>query len=147
ALLLESMIASPAPQATQLPNPEAVLPARVMVEAPYRLEPGDEIEVRFILHPEYNERASIRPDGCVSLPGIGEISLAGVTIAELTVQLKNSYQFLRNPDPLVQVRSFGNRKVYVGGEVNRPGPQVMLGPKTVAQAIVESGGMKESARR
>jgi len=121
--------------------------APVSVKPPYRLEPGDEIELRFVLNPEYNERAQIRPDGRISLPGVGETTAAGVTVAELTAQLKAAYKFLRNPDPLVQVRSYGNRKVYVGGEVAHPGALVVLGPKTVAQAIVESGGIKESAHR
>jgi polysaccharide export outer membrane protein len=119
----------------------------VAMEAPYRLEPGDEIEIRFVTHADYNERGHIRPDGRFSLPGVGEITAAGLTVEELRTQLLGYYKFLRNPDPTVQVRAYGNRKVFVGGDVARPGPVLMYGPKTVAEAVVECGGMRETAHR
>jgi protein involved in polysaccharide export with SLBB domain len=149
ALFGEKAIAWQAPRSGGPAGTEAALraPAPAALETAYRLEAGDEIEVKFVLNPEYNERAQIRPDGRVSLPGIGEITAAGATVADLTAQLKSAYKFLRNPDPTVEVRSYGNRRVYVGGEVVHPGAQVVLGPKTVVQAIVESGGVKESAHR
>jgi polysaccharide export outer membrane protein len=81
------------------------------------------------------------------MPGVGEIKAAGLTVAELSSQTQGLYTTLKRPDLTVQVRSFANRKVFVGGEVLRPGPLMILGPKTVAEAIIESGGMKESARR
>ena len=125
------------------------LPSRPpsVLEAPYQLEAGDEIEIRFVYNPEFNERVQIRPDGRISMPTIGEITAAGMTIADLSARLTNSYSSLKRPDLTIQVRTFANRKVFVGGEVSRPGALPIVGPKTVAEAIVESGGMKETARR
>ncbi len=125
-----------------------VAPARVEYEQAYRLEPGDEIEVRFVYNTDFNERAQIRPDGRVSMPGLGEVVAGGLTVGEFAGRLEAAYQpTLKRPDLTVQVRSFANRKVYVGGEVARPGPLMIMGPKTVAEAIIEAGGMRENAKR
>jgi protein involved in polysaccharide export with SLBB domain len=113
----------------------------------YKLEPGDDIEIRFVTSTEYNDRVVIRPDGRISLLSRGEILAAGLTVAELTASIKESYSFLKNPDPTVQVRGFANRRIYVGGEVARPGPVPIMGPKTIAEAVMESGGLRETAHR
>jgi len=119
----------------------------IALEPIYHLQPGDEIEVRFVQNSEYNERGQIRPDGRISLPEIGEIVAAGSTVEEFTAKVKVAYSFLRNPDPTVQVRGFANRRIFVGGEVARPGMVALTGPKTVTEAIMESGGLRETAHR
>jgi polysaccharide export outer membrane protein len=126
--------------------PPAATPA-IALEPVYHLQPGDEIEVRFVQNSEYNERGQIRPDGRISLPEIGEIVAAGSTVEEFTARVKAAYSFLRNPDPTVQVRAFANRRIFVGGEVARPGMVPLTGPKTVTEAIMESGGLRETAHR
>jgi protein involved in polysaccharide export with SLBB domain len=132
-------------QTVSAPPPAA--PPAIALEQVYRLQPGDEIEVRFIEHSEYNEHGQIRPDGRISLPEVGELLAAGSTVEEFTAKVKTAYSFLRNPDPTVQVRGFANRRIFVGGEVARPGMVALTGPKTVTEAIMESGGLRETAHR
>jgi polysaccharide export outer membrane protein len=65
---------------------------------PYRLEVGDRIEVQSLTSPEQNKEVEIQSDGTVSLGVLGQVSVAGRTIAELREYLNEAYsEYLRNP--------------------------------------------------
>jgi protein involved in polysaccharide export with SLBB domain len=117
-------------------------------EAPFRLSPGDAIEVRLFFNPELNETVQIRPDGRISLHVAGEVMLAGKTIPEGIATLEELYRKeVRTPRVLIQVRSFAARKIYVTGEVLRPGLFNIAGPMTLLEAISEAGGVKNTGDR
>lgn len=117
-------------------------------EPPFRLSPGDTVEVRLFFNPELNETAQIRPDGRISLHIAGEVELAGKTIAEATSMLEGLYKKeVRTPRVLIQVRTYAARKIYVTGEVFRPGLVSIAGPMTVLEAISEAGGVKHTGDR
>lgn len=119
------------------------LPAAPETAAVYRLMQGDVVEIRFFFNPELNESVTIRPDGRVSLQLAGEIVLAGKTIAEASSEIEKLYEKeIRTPRVSIQVRGFGAQKVFVTGEVLRPGPITLPGTITVLQAISEAGGIK-----
>ena len=125
-----------------------VVAAAQRVEEPYRLETGDLIEVRFFYTPDLNDKIQIRPDGRITLGLIGEVMVAGRTVGELTSYLQKRYaEQLKDPAIAVQVLSFANRKVFVGGEVVRPGLIALTGEQTVLGAILEAGGVTRQARR
>ena len=114
---------------------------------PYRLESGDSLEIRFFYNPELNERVQIRPDGRISMGLIGEIPVAGLTIGDLTRQLVERYQkIIKQPSVSIQVTGYANRKIFVGGEVERAGVLALGGRMTLLSAILEAGGLKKSAK-
>jgi polysaccharide export outer membrane protein len=77
------------------------------------------------------------------MPLIGEIALAGKTVAEAEEVLQERYApHLRNTSVSIQVRSYASQKVYVGGEVIRPGTIPLVGDLTVVDAVMEAGGVK-----
>ena len=134
-LILALGVASIAAAFAQTPTPE------------YRLEPGDSIEVRFYYTPDMNDHMLIRPDGCISLALIGTALAAGKTVPELTAYLEDRYaKLLKHPSISVQVQAFANRRIFVGGEVTRPGMLPLVGEETVLGAIVEAGGLTKQAR-
>jgi polysaccharide biosynthesis/export protein len=113
----------------------------------YRLQPGDELDIRFYYNPELNSSVLIRPDGRISLPLANEVQAAGQTPAGLAQALRTAYeQELRRPELTVIVRSFNAQRVFVGGEVASPGVIQALGPLTVLQSVTQAGGFKETAR-
>ena len=57
----------------------------------YRLDTLDEIDVEFMLDPALNRKVSIRPDGMITLPGVGDIMAAGLTPQELAKRIENKY--------------------------------------------------------
>jgi len=107
----------------------------------YRIQAGDLLDIKFFYSPELNEQIPVRPDGRISLQLAQEVQAGGRTPAELTAILKETYsRELKKPDVAVIVRSFGNQRVYVDGEVGKPGMIPLAGPTTVRQAISQAGG-------
>jgi polysaccharide biosynthesis/export protein len=127
----------------------AVPPVTDADDGAYRLVPGDTISIKFMHNPELTEdQVQIRPDGRISMPLIGELLVAGASVNELATRLGSAYEdMLRSPSITIQVRSFADRRVFVGGEVQRPGMLPLVGRQTAMSAVMEAGGLKSSAKR
>lgn len=129
------------------------------------LKEGDELDLRLIYNPEYNQsRIIIRSDGRISLPLVGEIQAAGIRPGELREKLIDMYsKHLKNPDVALLVGPNSARKifadesfisvtlskptdqaVFVGGEVLTPRAVRYGESLTTLQAIMEAGGVKET---
>jgi protein involved in polysaccharide export with SLBB domain len=114
---------------------------------PYRIRPGDLIEVRHRLATEFNDTAVVRPDGQISLPLVPSVMAAGFTTDQLEGALKTAYsRDLRDVELSVLVRSFATQRVFVGGEVERPGMVDLIAGETLMQALYSAGGLKPTAR-
>jgi protein involved in polysaccharide export with SLBB domain len=112
------------------------------------LGPGDMIDVKFFYNPELNESQTVRPDGKISLQLVGEVSVYGKTPAELRQELMMLYKpELKRTEIAVIVRSFYDRRVFVGGEVKTPGLIPMPGPLTALEAIMQAGGFDPRTAR
>jgi len=115
--------------------------------AQYLLSAGDVIELQFFYNPELNQKVQIRPDGRISLPLIGEVELAHKSVPAAIKELEAGYaNDLTTPAINLQIASYANQKVYVGGEVLRPGPFSMPGELTVLDAVMEAGGIKHTGK-
>lgn len=78
-------------------------------EREFRLQVQDVIEVRFPETPDMNDTQAIRPDGCISLPYIGEIKAAGLKPSELESELREKYTgILQRAELYVAVREYGS---------------------------------------
>jgi protein involved in polysaccharide export with SLBB domain len=120
--------------------------APVASEEPYRIQAGDELEVRFFHTPNQNVTLRVRPDGYISLPLVYELYVAGRTVEDVRLELTERVSHeLASPEIAVIVRSFSTYLVHVGGEVSRPGVLELTGPRTVLQAVFEAGGLLPSA--
>ena len=117
-------------------------------EQEYRIQVGDQLDIKFFYNPELNEQVTVRPDGRISLQLVREIIASDLTPAQLTDLLTQKYATnLQRPEITVIVRSFGSQRVYVDGEVAKPGIVPLVGFVTVLQAISQAGGLKDAARR
>jgi protein involved in polysaccharide export with SLBB domain len=61
-------------------------------EGSYRLDTLDEIRIEFILDPDLNRTVTIRPDGMITLPGVGEVRAAGLSPGELAKRISDKYK-------------------------------------------------------
>ena len=115
---------------------DAMIPSRAV-----RLAPGDIVRLTFAGAPEWNQSQTIRADGKLSLPQIGEVRAAGKLVPQFQSQLEGLYEpELTNNNVLVTLEN-GVMSVYVSGAVNKPGKISFNRPMTVLQAIAEAGGM------
>jgi polysaccharide biosynthesis/export protein len=113
----------------------------------YRIQPGDQLDIKLFYNPELNEQLTVRSDGRITLQLVNDVVAAGRTPSELTEVLNKAYSAeLANPKVAVIVRASVADKIYVDGEVNRAGLVTMPGPMTVLQSIAQAGGLKESAK-
>lgn len=148
ALLTACLAAPAAAQTLESLRQSAVPPVSDADDGSYLLSPGDIIEIKFVHNPELNEEIRIRPDGRISMGLIGELLVARSTIAQLSTRLATAYaEILRTPTVTIQVKEFANRRIFVGGEVNRPGMLPMFGRQTALGAVMEAGGFRPTAAR
>ena len=111
----------------------------------YRLQVGDEIQLKFYLSPELDQEVIIRPDGRISLQLLDDVAAVGLTPMELDRTVTDRYRTeLRNPEITVIVKRLA-AKVYVGGEVRQPRFVAHTGSLTVLQAVFEAGGFMDTA--
>jgi polysaccharide export outer membrane protein len=115
-------------------------------QSDYRIGRGDELDVVFFYAPELTTKAFVRPDGKISLPFLGDVKVVDQAPAALAGELKNLYKaHLPRPEISVNIRTFGAYRVFVGGEVTRPGAQPLIGATTAIQAIMTAEGFTERA--
>ena len=113
----------------------------------YRLGLGDVIDVKFFRNPEFNEQITIRPDGRISLPRVGELLVAGMTPAQLDSVITKAYaEFVVDPDVTVIVRQFSGNQIYVLGQVTKPGGYPIQKNMTLIEAVAAAGGATNSAK-
>lgn len=113
----------------------------------YRLDYGDRIAVQFLYHNELDTQATVRPDGQVSVPGLGDFYAVGLTPDELEADVMRRASIThRNPVVSVVVREFTIHRAYVGGEVRRPGYVPIRPGLTSLRAVLERGGFQFTAR-
>ena len=111
------------------------------------LRPGDEIELKFPYWKELNDIQVIRPDGFITLQLIDSVEAKGLTPEELDEKLTKLYgSKIKDPVISVVVRNLVDQRIYIGGEVNKPGMQTLQGDVNVLQAIFNAGGFNETAR-
>jgi polysaccharide biosynthesis/export protein len=129
------------PEALTAP-PESGPPAQ-----DYRIQVGDALDIKLFYHPELNESVTVRPDGRISLQLVHEVQATGLTPEQLRQHLRDKYASqISQPEIAVIVRSFTAQKVYVDGEVAKPGLIPLAGPMTVLQSLAMAGGLKDTAR-
>jgi polysaccharide biosynthesis/export protein len=133
-------------------NPVSIGPldqqARNYPQKEYIIAAGDTLDIKFVHNPEFNELAlPVRPDGRISLQLMPDFKIAGMTPSQLRdILMKTHASELKNPDVMINVRTFSDHKVFVDGEVEEPKLIELKGPTTIMTAITQAGGMRETAR-
>ncbi|MDR3512801.1 MAG: polysaccharide export protein [Caulobacteraceae bacterium] len=116
-------------------------------EPDYRVYPGDELEVQIPTAPELNKTVTVQPDGRVSLPLIAPVLVADRSVVDAEALISTAYAGeLLHPQVTITVRA-SPLKVFVGGEVDKPGVYDMPGDINALQAVIMAGGFKLSAKR
>lgn len=115
----------------------------------YRIQRGDKLNIKFYSNPELNETSMlVRPDGFINPQLINEIRAEGRTVAELKADLEKSYvEILLSPMITVSVVDLVTPRIFVGGQINKPGRYELREAKTLVQSIFLAGGFTKEAHR
>jgi polysaccharide biosynthesis/export protein len=114
----------------------------------YRVGPGDVLRVNVWKHEEVSlQQATVRPDGAISMPLLGDVPAAGRSAGEISNDIATRLrQFFQDQPPVtVQVAEVKSYRVYVVGEVQRPGEFVPGGEITILQGLTLAGGFTRFA--
>ncbi|MGB2271598.1 MAG: polysaccharide biosynthesis/export family protein [Pseudomonadales bacterium] len=114
----------------------------------YRINAGDVLSLQVWNEPSLSsEQFSVRPDGFVSIPVVGELQAGQKTIAELQALIAEGLsRYLKDaPTVVVSILASNGNLVYVLGKVGRPGAFPINGPMDVTQALAFAGGLNSFA--
>ena len=116
------------------------------IDEVYRLDAGDVIDVSVWGHEELRTRATVGPDGLISLPMLGEVSLRGCTLAEARqLLMAKMAKFIREPEITVILAARRQISVKVFGEVKNPGAFLVYPNASIAELIAMAGGPTDRA--
>jgi polysaccharide export outer membrane protein len=112
----------------------------------YRIGTDDVLAISVWDQKDLDQVVSVRPDGKISLPLVGEIDAGGSTVADLAGRLTTQYsKTVRGAQVTVSVREIRSRTVFFLGGVVRPGPMQLTQDLTVLQALSSVGGAVPTA--
>jgi polysaccharide export outer membrane protein len=148
-LLLLALLQAPPPSA--VPDPQAVAPpsspADPAVRREYEVGAGDVLEVNVIGNDDLSRIPTVQTNGAITYPLLGEVQVAGLTVAEIQRKLTNLLEkdYLIKPQVEVKVREYNSQYVSVVGEVNGPGRKPLRGRTRLIDLLTEAGGFKPTA--
>src|SRR5215470_4827550 len=121
--------------------------APVVVPAEYVIGTDDVMKVDFWRDKDMSSEVTVRPDGKISLPLINEIQAAGLTPAQLRERIADeAKKYVEDPTVTVEVKAINSRRVYITGEVRKPGPYPITGSMSVLQLLSIAGGLGDYAK-
>jgi polysaccharide export outer membrane protein len=138
--------ASPAAPRPGQPGAATAKPQEAVRPIDYVIGSEDVLGVVFWREPEMSGDVTVRPDGRITIPVIGEVQAAGKTPEQLQAEIvAAASKYISAPNAVVVVRTINSRKVFVTGRVTTPGTYPLTGALTVMQAIALAGGLTEFA--
>src|ERR1700723_1173725 len=113
----------------------------------YVIGAQDVLDVSVWKEPEVSRIVPVRPDGKISLPLLNDVQAAGLTPAQLAVEITESLKkYVTSPQVTVIVTTINSQRVYILGEVTRPGAFPLLPGMSVLQALSSAGGFTQFAK-
>jgi polysaccharide export outer membrane protein len=153
-LLLLVLLAQAAPPAPGTPpssnaGTPAATPAAppAALSAEYQVGPGDVLEVVVYGNDDLSRIPTVQTSGAIVMPLLGEVQVAGLTVAEVQRKVTNllAKDYLVDPQVEVKVREYQSQFVSVVGEVNSPGRKPIRGRMRLIDALIEAGSFRVSA--
>lgn len=117
-------------------------------DSEYKIGPQDVLRIDVWKEPEISRTVPVRPDGKISLPLLNDVQAAGSTPIQLTgVIIEGLKKYITSPQVTVSVTEINSRRIYVMGEVTRPGAFALLPNMTVLQGLSSASGFTQFARQ
>ena len=112
----------------------------------YLIGPDDVLFISVWQNDDLSQEVTVRPDGKISFPLIGDIQASGLTVPQLDESItENIKEYIKYPEISVTIRRLGGRKIIVLGQVKYPGVYQVSGAKTLLEAIALAGGFTDDS--
>lgn len=109
----------------------------------YKVSAADLVAVTVYQDPEMSRKVRVNSNGTVALPLIGAVKVGGLTLLDAQALIESKLaKYLVNPQVSLFIEEYGNKLVFVMGEVTKPGSYAIPTEKslTVLEAISTAGG-------
>lgn len=114
----------------------------------YEFGAGDVLNIYVYEEPEISQTVTVRSDGRISLPLVGDVSAAGQTPEGLAGKIADKLErFIDAPNVTVTLAESRPKVYYILGQVGSPGEYDITRPVTVIQALSRAGGFLEWAKK
>jgi polysaccharide export outer membrane protein len=143
AVAVSSATVSPAAEAKEAAAISAAMQQMAHSKTDYRLAAADLISITVYQDKDLDRKVRINTDGTVSLPLIGSVHIGGMTLLDAQASIETKFsQYLVNPQVSLFIEEYGNKTIFVMGEVTKPGsyPIPTESRMTVLEAISTAGG-------
>jgi polysaccharide export outer membrane protein len=135
-----------APQAK--PANAAAAGAQSDVQSDYVIGAEDVLVINVWKEPDISRSVTVRLDGAISLPLVGEVQAAGKTTMQLKNEITKKLQaYISEPEVAVIVQQMMSKRFNVLGEVVKPGSYLLTNSTTVLDAIALAGGFRDFAKQ
>jgi len=119
-----------------------MLPVVHAQQSGYIVKPGDVLEISVWKEPDLQRQVLVRPDGAFSFPLVGQVDARGKTVAELNKLVADRVsKYIAEAVVTVSLQEVKGNKVFVIGQVNRPGEFIVNPSVNVMQALSMAGGL------
>jgi polysaccharide export outer membrane protein len=120
--------------------------ADAATESDFVIGPEDVLGILVWREQEVTSEVTVRADGMITLPLIRDVKAAGLTPNELAEQIQTSLrEFITDASVTVVVKQMRSRKVFITGEIAKPGVYLLPSSVTVLQLLAIAGGLTEFA--
>jgi len=131
---------------TAAPTPAATVPTGVAPPPGYVIGSDDQLSIVFWREKDLSTDTTVRPDGKISIPLLNDVEATGLTPEQLRARIfEAAGKFVEDPTVTVVVKQINSRKVFITGQVPKPGPYYLGAPTTVLQLLAMAGGINEYA--
>ncbi len=113
----------------------------------YQIQPGDILQISVWREEDLKLEVLVRPDGGFSFPLAGDMTALGKTVEDIRKEISDRLvRFIPDLVVTVAVKEINGNKIYVIGQVNKPGGFVMNPRVDVMQALSIAGGATPFAK-
>jgi polysaccharide biosynthesis/export protein len=147
ALLYVSAASAQNARPTPAPGQNKSVPGAVSATPGYQIQPGDILQISVWREEDLKLEVLVRPDGGFSFPLAGDMTALGKTVEDIRKEISDRLvRFIPDLVVTVAVKEINGNKIYVIGQVNKPGGFVMNPRVDVMQALSIAGGATPFAK-
>jgi polysaccharide export outer membrane protein len=120
------------------------------VEKTFVIGAEDVLQIWVLQQPNISAQYTVRPDGIISVPMVGDVRASGLTTEQLEASIAErlkANEIVIDPSVTVGVTQVKSRKYFISGEVNKPGEQYLVVPTRVSEALANAGGFRDFAKK
>ena len=127
---------------------ESAKPSATLETGGYLIGAEDILDISVWKNEDLSRVVSVRPDGMISLPLLGDIKAAGLVPDELRkVIVEKLNKFQKSAEVAVIVQAVNSRRIYILGNIAAPGIYPIMSRTTILQAIATAGGFNQFAAK